>query len=244
MKYFLDTEFIAGFHKPWFGKKRHFVDLVSIGIKAEDGRAYSALSSEYDYGKANNWITSNIIRPIYHSTVPVTNRDDDWGTTNFIPMSQFHKSYGKSNDQIANEIFAFMNPHLAMEGYLTTLPLGFIEKHNLVVDFPHPLDKYHYHMYAQPEIYGYFSGFDYTLLSSLFGTFDNHPSGFPMYIRDLKQTLDEKAAMYARRLNISHAEALEKIKNKPTYPVNRNEHNALSDAMWIEDLYKFIQASF
>ena len=38
MKYFIDTEFIEGFHTPIFGKRRHFIDLISIAIVCEDGR--------------------------------------------------------------------------------------------------------------------------------------------------------------------------------------------------------------
>ena len=51
MKYFLDTEFIEGFHKPLFGKKRHFIDLISIGIVCEDGREYYAVSNEFNSGR-------------------------------------------------------------------------------------------------------------------------------------------------------------------------------------------------
>lgn len=45
MKYFIDTEFIEGFHKPMFGKRRHFIDLISIGIVSEDNRAFYFISS-------------------------------------------------------------------------------------------------------------------------------------------------------------------------------------------------------
>ena len=47
MKYFLDTEFIED------GKT---IDLISIGIVAEDGREYYAINSECDFPKANDWI--------------------------------------------------------------------------------------------------------------------------------------------------------------------------------------------
>jgi len=61
-KYFLDTEFIEGFDKPLFGKKRHFIDLISIALYCEDGRTFHALSSEYDYSKANDWVKKNVIQ--------------------------------------------------------------------------------------------------------------------------------------------------------------------------------------
>jgi len=56
MKYFIDTEFIEGFHKPLFGRRRHFIDLISIGIVAEDGREYYAINNEFDIKAAwNKW---------------------------------------------------------------------------------------------------------------------------------------------------------------------------------------------
>lgn len=56
MKYFLDTEFLEDFHKPLFGRRRHFIDLITIGMVAEDGRTYYAISREFDVKKAwNKW---------------------------------------------------------------------------------------------------------------------------------------------------------------------------------------------
>jgi 3' exoribonuclease, RNase T-like len=61
MKYFIDTEFIEGFHKPLFGKRRHFIDLVSIAIIAEDGREYYAVSNEWKYKDAEEWVKENVL---------------------------------------------------------------------------------------------------------------------------------------------------------------------------------------
>jgi hypothetical protein len=61
MKYFIDTEFIEGFHKPLFGKRRHFIDLISIGIVCEDGREYYAISNEFDPKDADQWVKDNVI---------------------------------------------------------------------------------------------------------------------------------------------------------------------------------------
>lgn len=52
MKYWFDTEFIED------GKT---IDLISIGIVAEDGRNYYAISSEYDPGKASQWVVDNVL---------------------------------------------------------------------------------------------------------------------------------------------------------------------------------------
>ena len=100
MKYFIDTEFIEGFSKPIFGKKRHFIDLISIGIVAEDGREYYAISSEYNYNDADDWVKENVILPLYISTVHGDQR-------NRYNVDNFHLTYGKTNSKIAEEILAF-----------------------------------------------------------------------------------------------------------------------------------------
>jgi len=51
MKYWIDTEFIA---KPFA------IDLVSIGLVAEDGREFYAESSEVDWSKASPWTLENV----------------------------------------------------------------------------------------------------------------------------------------------------------------------------------------
>jgi hypothetical protein len=51
MKYWLDTEFIA---RPFT------IDLISIGMVAEDGREFYAESSETDWSKASPWTLENV----------------------------------------------------------------------------------------------------------------------------------------------------------------------------------------
>lgn len=64
MKYFFDTEFIEGFRKPLFGKRSHFIDLISIGIICEDGRTYYAVCNEFDVKDADEWVKVNVIDKI------------------------------------------------------------------------------------------------------------------------------------------------------------------------------------
>lgn len=65
MKYFYDTEF----HED--GKT---IDFISIGIVAEDGREYYAVSSECDTDRiANNqWLMDNVMSSIDHDTKVVS----------------------------------------------------------------------------------------------------------------------------------------------------------------------------
>ena len=52
MRYFFDTEFIED------GKT---IDLISIGIVAEDGREYYAENAGCDLEKASDWVKSSVI---------------------------------------------------------------------------------------------------------------------------------------------------------------------------------------
>jgi hypothetical protein len=51
MKYWYDTEFI---------EDGHTIDLISIGIVAEDGRELYLESADFDKGKANQWVRENV----------------------------------------------------------------------------------------------------------------------------------------------------------------------------------------
>ena len=53
MKYWMDTEFI---------ERPYTIDLISIGLVAEDGREFYAESSEVDWTKASHW-TLETVRP-------------------------------------------------------------------------------------------------------------------------------------------------------------------------------------
>jgi 3' exoribonuclease, RNase T-like len=51
VKYWIDTEFIA---------RPYTIDLISIGLVAENGREFYAESSEVDWSKANLWTLQNV----------------------------------------------------------------------------------------------------------------------------------------------------------------------------------------
>lgn len=197
MKYFLDTEFIEGFHKPLFGKRRHFIDLVSIGIVAEDGREYYAISNEFNPNDADEWVKENVLEKINQQAL---NHPES--------INVFSAAYVKPNKEIAQEIIEFIGSDT-------------------------------------PEFYGYYADYDWVLFCSLFGTMMQLPKGFPMYCRDLKQTVDEWATKHAASIAAISDKgafdlALQELKQHPDYPKQTNEHNALADAKWNFELYKFI----
>jgi hypothetical protein len=101
MRYFIDTEFIEGFFQSSFStKQRHYIDLISIGIVCEDGREYHAISREYRYKEASDWVVKNVITPLYIDTVHGDQR-------NQLSVDDFHLQYGKPIPVIREELMQF-----------------------------------------------------------------------------------------------------------------------------------------
>lgn len=229
MRYFIDTEFIEGFHKPLFGKKRHFIDLISIGIYCEDGREYYAVSNEFNPKDADHWVKENVLDKIQ---LDFYRQESTYAKTyhpHCLTLKNFMKWKGKSNKQIANEIYTF-----CLEGERTQ-PMGIGNPYQPVAEF-----------------YGYYADYDWVLFCSLFGRMIDLPKGFPMYCKDLKQTFDEQVEgyLFSKRIyfdilgstsqQLSLKEKIDKVKLHPDYPKQQNEHNALADAKWNYELYKFL----
>lgn len=99
MKWFIDTEFIESFKKPLFGKRRHYIDLISIGMVSERGDEYYAISKEYNYNDADDWVKENVILPMYKAQLTHIKEINE--------PSNFHKIVGKSNLQIRRDILKY-----------------------------------------------------------------------------------------------------------------------------------------
>lgn len=134
MKIFLDCEFIEGvqtYGNPilefWLGQKqvpKPTIDLISIGLVAEDGRQYYAISKDFnlkeawnrfdikkDFGKPQGlgdtkvyWIRENVLKPIF----------DEWSKYSYHSFTYSNMKYcikmiGKTNKQIAKDIKDFCN---------------------------------------------------------------------------------------------------------------------------------------
>lgn len=220
MKYFFDTEFIEGFKKPikWlpaignFNKPYHSIQLISIGIVCEDGREYYAISKEYDYSDASDWVKGNVILPMYKALTPAHKQ--------FSEQYNFHKYEGKQNAQIAGEIVKFIYPN-ALYNHPDCLPNQIGDARGEAAEF-----------------YAYYADYDWVVFCSLFGTMMDLPKGFPMYCNDLKQELERKRVAYGNETQNIYWVELEEQKS---FPKQQNEHNALDDAKWNFELYKFIQ---
>lgn len=274
MKYFLDTEFLEGTQKKWFGQTKPTIDLISIGIVCEDGREYYAISKDFNLKEAWNrydikveqvsgdmrnrypegikskvyWIRKNVLLPIHNELVQRWALEEEKAnqvscTTGYNPPIKFSyknikkliDKYGKSNEQIAAEIKDFISykeiygvkDYLIVEG--TT--------HEFRRLYENRMDILK-HKNQLPEFYAYYADYDWVVFCWLFGKMIDLPKGLPMYCNDIKQEMDRIEKEY----NYKGSDIIFDCKKLPNYPKQTNEHNALADARWNYELYKFLQS--
>lgn len=227
MKYFIDFEFIEGFrrHRRFGllpGRDVHFIDMISVGIVCEDGREYYAVSSEYNYSDADDWVKENVIVPAYKYSVSGDQR-------NHISAYNFHKTRGKSISVIAGEVIRFCTVK--------------------VINHPEILGLHKPVNVSPPQFYGYYADYDWVVFCSMFGRMINLPPGFPMYCRDLKQSLDEyleRKGLYINGIAVPDFDIKGKLSfikslSDMAFPKEKCEHLAICDARFNRDLYYWLE---
>lgn len=95
MKYFYDTEFI---------EDGRTIDLVSIGIVAEDGREFYAVSQEFDQRALvkNNWLVENVLPSLPYFRTAVL------AEVLFLDIDHSEAKLVKPRHQIADEVYSFL----------------------------------------------------------------------------------------------------------------------------------------
>jgi hypothetical protein len=210
MKYYLDTEFVEGFRQPFLGKRRHFIDLISIGIVSEDLRQYYAVCKEFDldyvWNNKDTFVKEKVVRPLHQEMLELITAGQKHFMGGVGDYRQFTKAnvrallsiYGKSRDEILIDL------------------LNYFECSDELVDalmgHTKPVAP------AGIEIYAYYGSYDWVVFCSLFGRMIDLPENMPMYPRDLKQMMDERG--------------LTKDWKKIFCPDPEGIHNALVDAEW------------
>lgn len=236
--YFLDTEFLEGTQKAFFGKSKPTIDLISIGLVSEDGREYYAISKDFNlkeawnryqmkevYGDNRNrslegvkeyWIRENVLKNLFNN-----DKYNHYGKIDtFQGFKNLVNHFGKTNKQIAEEVKMFVVGDYSSPDYSGMAFRQAVSAKN-----------------NPPEFYGYYCDYDWVVFCWLFGKMIDLPKGFPMYCRDLKQILDEKQRSHG------HDRDGRKIDLTKTgfFPKQENTHNALDDAKWNLELHKFLQ---
>lgn len=264
MKYFIDCEFIEGVQERpsifkgklgnWLiGESKPTIDLISIGIVAEDGREYYAVSKDFNLYEAWNrydlvpqsgdirnifpegrkvyWVRRNVLEVIFNDMISL--EFDRTGITyhqfTYSDFKELLEIHGKSNKQIAEEILEFVY-NFAVTGY---------PKENTDKLVPKDI-----------EFYGYYSDYDWVVFCWLFGYMKDLPKGFPMYCIDLKQELDRVVSNkdlsvpdgLGNLVKIPNTNnKLDIVKRLSNYPKQTIEHSALHDARFNRDLYNFLK---
>ena len=249
MKYFIDTEFLEGIQKETFPinlfrkETKPTIDLISIGIVAEDGREYYAISKDFNLKEAWNrfewkqrskedieitpalgslykdyWIRDNVLKPIFYEwmnkDINFHHYDEHFTYKNFKMLIN---KYGKTNKQIAEEV------------------KGFTLQYNWVID---GISTATNKPYTVPQFYGYYCDYDWVVFCWLFGRMIDLPKGFPMYCIDLKQELERLNETLGYNCDVKGCSY--RLQEKPNYPIQTNTHNALADARWNKQLYEFL----
>lgn len=255
--YFLDTEFLEGTQKTFFGKSKPTIDLISIGLVSEDGREYYAISKDFNLKEAWNrydlkpdidnggmkkvyWIRENVLKPIWKElssrylaeTTGISGKRTYsrliYSRFSYDSLSGLIGIYGKPNKQIAEEAINFIYSEPAKYDGISNMHLTKLSSEAM---------ENIRRGYIEPIFYGYYSSYDWVVFCWLFGKMIDLPKGFPMYCRDLKQTLDEKQKSHGHDRDGREID----LTKTGFFPKQLNTHNALSDARFTMELYKFLQ---
>ncbi len=110
MRYFYDTEFIDD---------GHTIELISIGVVAEDGREYYAISTEFDPDRAGRWVRKNVLPKLPSPASPL------WRSRRQI-RSELEDYFGVDGDE-SIELWAWLGAYdhvvlCQLWGPMTDLP--------------------------------------------------------------------------------------------------------------------------
>lgn len=194
------------------------------------------------------WIRDNVLRPLADNLVTkYCNEVSHLGeyfinfyapdlneNTFYNRLKSLINYYGKSNQQIAQEVLSFVSG-VPIEQSKDTVEAALESTNN------------------KPEFYGYYADYDWVVFCWLFGYMIDLPKGFPMYCKDLKQIMDERLENSSQKdfltafdfkqeglPELSQEKKIHHFKKHPQYPDQENEHHALADAKWNKKLHEFL----
>lgn len=163
------------------------IDLLSIGIVAEDGREYYGQSVEFDHRTASEWVKEHVLPHLQPCMwAHVTHVDSRRFYENEL---NYHQGHGQCIDQT--------------RGLVHTCPWR--TRKQIQRDILSFMDI---EQYGKPELWGFYSAYDHVVFCQLFGRMIDLPKGFPMYTRDLKQWCDALGNPWLPKQEVSEHHAL------------------------------------
>lgn len=219
MKYFLDTEFLEGTQKTFFGKSKPTIDLISIGMVDENGREFYAISKDFNLkeawnrwqqrtgeGDRNNieprlyWIRENVLRPLFHDLRNIHNKKID--KMNNLRVS--HSENWLTGDEFSYKVLKkLLNKYGKNNNEIANDICAFIYGDDCGGSGMSAIEMAMRYEISdktkEPEFYAYYADYDWVAFCWLFGNMMKLPKGFPMYCKDLKQTFDEVQEQAAKK---------------------------------------------
>lgn len=137
------------------------IDLISIGMVAEDGREYYAVSGEFSFKAlaANPWLVENV-----WPSLPRIGGD----ARNHIPVST-PLGRPRAHHKILRDLFDRSAPEVKPRGRIAADVREFVTS------------------FRAPELWAWYGAYDHVALAQLFGRMIDLPDGIPMWTNDLKQ---------------------------------------------------------
>lgn len=160
IRYFYDCEFI---------EDGRTIDLISIGIVAEDGREYYAVNIEMPIARigCHDWLCKNVV-----PSLPLNDGDN---------LRQKVREWVRKGNHF-NGLIAKTTLIFELDTQQSCVKPSFVIA-NEVRDFLLFGDD-------KPELWSWYAAYDHVVLCQLWGTMMHLPEGIPMYTCDLKQECD------------------------------------------------------
>lgn len=226
MKYFLDTEFLEGPQKEKFPislfrkQTPNTIDLISIGIVAEDGREYYAISKDFNLSEAwnrydlkeekGNYVWANgvvdgeaVWEPNEEGKFTISKKVY-WIRENVLEpiyneLLQKRTIYEKTHHWGLSEPFSYGSMKYLLKCFGKSKKQIAEEIVKFCIQYTKEKPFLVTKEYGElseikkdcPEFYAYYSDYDWVVFCWLFGRMIDLPNGFPMFCRDLKQMLVE-----------------------------------------------------
>lgn len=216
-----------------YDKTKNTIDLISIGIVAEDGREYYAISNEFNLDDAWNrydiktteytkafgyekeyetekvyWIRENVLMPIYYDLCLKENNVSviEYGNyNNFIGAVQSNNTYKFVYKNFKSLLAKYGKSNKCIAAEIKSFTLNDWLAGN-GKDFYSLNANKAFYAKRNPVFYGYYADYDWVCFCWLFGKMNDLPEGFPMYCVDLRQALDEKLVTYSVTKTLQNGE--------------------------------------
>lgn len=155
MKIFYDTEFI---------EDGRTIDLISIGMVAEDGRELYLVSEKIErdplYSRicTHNWLMANVVPHLpLHIRYDGSPHIGQPNSPNIFPRRSGHFTLDAGDNRIVSRRYI----RNAVRGFILATP--------------------------DVELWAWYGAYDHVLLAQMFGPMVNLPEGIPMWTNDLRQ---------------------------------------------------------